>query len=273
VIGARQRAAAALARGDFQRAQTIEDRLAVLRLDDPEQRFTLARELASVGQLDAAVAQYEQALARSPQGEQWAALAALHVRRDEAEAAIAAWERGFETNHDPRYLQRASKLLLERGEPARAFAEFERANSIETPSSMIEIRVANMARLMGQPEAQIRHLRAAIEFEPERQSFRIQLAWLLATCDVERLRNPEEAIGLAEVVVVETGRRDASALDVLAAALASAGRFDDAVRVGAEADDLALRDDETELAAVIRERLAVYRSGRAWVEATAKANG
>jgi tetratricopeptide (TPR) repeat protein len=273
VTGARQRVVAALERGDLRGAELIQDRLALLRLDDPEQRFTLARVLISAGQLDEAVAQYERALARSPQGEQWAALAALHIRRDEPEAAISAWERGFEVNHDPRYLHRASKLLLKRGEPERAYAQFERAESIEPPSAMIEVRLFNMARLMGLPEHQIRHLRAAIEFEPARPSFREQLAWLLATCDDPRLRNSGEAVRLAEALAVETGRRDASVLDVLAAALASGDRFDAAVLVAAEADDLASRHGENALAAAIRERLALYRSGHAYVEASAKANG
>ena len=55
----------------------------------------------------------------------------------------------------------------QRGEPERALAEFARANSIEPPSSMIEARIANMARLMGLPDQQILHLRAAIELEPD----------------------------------------------------------------------------------------------------------
>ena len=123
------------------------------------------------------------------------------------------------------------------------------------------------------PDQQIFHLRAAIELEPTRQSLRMQLAWLLATCDDPRLRNPTDAVGLAEALVVETARRDANALDALAAALASAGRFDDAVRVGAEADDLALRANDAQLAAAIRERLALYRSGRPYVETNASVNG
>jgi tetratricopeptide (TPR) repeat protein len=266
VLATRQRVDSAIERGDLTRAEAIQDRLAALHLDAPRQRFAIGQALIDAGRLDEAAAQIEIGLARSPQAEQWAVLAALHVRRDEPEAAIAAWERGFETNHDPRYLHRASKLLLARGEPERAFAEFERALSIEPPSSMIQARIADMARLMGLPGQQIRHLRAAIEFEPTRQSLRLQLAWLLATCEDRELRNTEEAVRLAEALVLETGRADASALDVLAAALAAGDRFDAAVLVAAEADDLASRRDENDLAASIRQRLALYRSGRAYVE-------
>ena len=266
VTGARQRVAAALERGDLARAEAIQDRLAVLRLDAPKQRYAVAQALIAAGRLDDAVAQLELALARSPQAEQWAVLAAVHVRRNDPEAAIAAWEHGFETNRDPRYLHRASKLLLARGEPERAFAEVERALSVAPPSAMIHARIANMARLMGLPKHQIRHLRAAIDFEPTRQSLRMQLAWVLAACDDPESRNTEEAVRLAEALVIETGRRDASVLDILAAALAAGDRFDAAVLVAAEADDLASRHDENELATSIRERLALYRSGRAYVQ-------
>ena len=173
---------------------------------------------------------------------------------------------GFETNHDPRYLHRASKLLFKRGEPERAFFEFERALSVDPPSAMIHARIANMAHLMGLPKEQIRHLRAAIDFEPTRQSLRLQLAWALATCEDPKSRNSEEAVRLAEALVIETGRRDVGVLDTLAASLAAGDRFDAAVLVAAEAADMASRNDENELAESIRERLALYRDGRAYVQ-------
>ena len=273
VTGARQRVAAALERGDLARAAAIQDWLAVLRLDAPEQRYPIAHALLAAGRLDDAVAQFERALARSPQGEQWAALAMVHVLRNDPEAAIAAWEHGFETNHDPRYLHRASKLLLKRGEPERAFAQFERALLVDPPSAMIHARIANMARVMGLPKHQIRHLRAAIDFEPTRASLRMQLAWVLATSPDPESRNSEEAVRLAEALVIETGRRDPNALDILAAALAAGDRFDSAVLAAAEAEDLASRQDENELAASIHERLALYRSGRAYVQSGSDVRG
>ena len=217
--------------------------------------------------------QFEHALARSPQGEQWAALAAVHVKRGEPEAAIAAWERGFATNHDPRYLHRASKLLLARGEPERSLAQFARANSVEPPSSMIEARIANMARLMGPPESR------SVTCAPRSRSSRHGRASACSSPGCSRRATTRSCAtrrtpsGSPRRSSSQTDRRDAGALDVLAAALASGDRFDDAVRVGAEADDLALREDDTQLAAAIRERLVLYRAGHAYVEASAKANG
>jgi tetratricopeptide (TPR) repeat protein len=264
---ARNRSAAALARGDLTTAAAIQNRLAWLGLDDADQRYALARALVAGGRLDDAVTQYQRGLARSPRGEQWAALAAVQILRDEPEAAIEAWERGFETNRDPRYLHRASNLALARGEPERAFEFVERARSIDPPSVVVHAHLAAMAHDMGLPKQQIRHLRAALAFDPAQPGLRLKLAWLLATSEDPQLRDADEAVRLAEALAIETGRRDAAVLDVLAAALASDGRFDSAVLVAAEARDRAARDGLTALEAAIGERLALYRSGHPFLDA------
>jgi tetratricopeptide (TPR) repeat protein len=265
---ARSRSAAALERGDLTTVAAIQNRLAWLGLDDADQRYALGRALVAADRLDDAVIQYQRALHRSPRGEQWAALAAIQIRRGEPEAAIEAWEHGFETNRDPRYLHRASELSLERGEPQRAFEFVERARSLDPPSVVVHAQLAAMAHDMGLPKQQIHHLRAALAFDPAQSGLRLGLAWLLATSEDPRLRDATEAIRLAEALASESGRRDAVVLDVLAAALASDGRFDAAVLVAAEARDRAAQEGLSALEASIGERLALYRSGRPFLDST-----
>jgi tetratricopeptide (TPR) repeat protein len=166
-----------------------------------------------------------------------------------------------------RYLHRASRLLLERGERERAFGYFERALLVDPSSAMIHYRIATMAASMGLPQQQIRHLRAALAFEPTRPTLRALLAWVLATCPEAGLRDPLEAVRLAEPLVQESGRDDPELLDVLAAALAAAGRYDEAVLAAAEARDLAVRRGDQALAGALAERLALYRDGHPWLEA------
>jgi tetratricopeptide (TPR) repeat protein len=270
---ARSRTDAALARDDLATAAAIQDRLAWFGLDDGGRRYAIAHALLAEGRLDEAAAQFERGLARAPDGEQWAALAGVHVRRGDPEAAIRAWERGFETNRNPRYMHRASRLLIERGEPERAFACFVRAVLVEPPSAMLHARIANMARLMGLPVHEIEHLRAALVFEPGRPTLRHALAWRLATREAPPPRDAEEAVQLAEALVAESERRDASALDLLGAALAAAGRFDAALLAAAEAHDLAARTGDDALAASIQQRLALYRARRPFVQVGAAPPG
>jgi hypothetical protein len=161
---------------------------------------------------------------------------------------------------------------MKRGEPTRAFTYTERALLLDPPSAMIHARLANLARTMGLPEQQIRHLRASLSFE-QRLVERVQLAWVLATCEDARLRSPEEALQIAEAAAAETQHRDAAVLDVLAAARASAGLYDAAVLAGAEARDIAAREGDVKHGAEIAERLALYRDGRPYVEPAAQARG
>ena len=88
---------------------------------------------------------------------------------------------------------------------------------------------------------------------------RNQLAWMLATSGDPRVRQPEEAVGLAESLVRDGQKSDANSLDTLAAAYAAAGRFDEAIRIATQAGTLAQQRGETEIGDQIRSRLALYR--------------
>ena len=63
----------------------------------------------------------------------------------------------------------------------------------------------------------------------------IELARLLATCDVAELRDGPRAVSYAEKVVAVTDRKDPDALGALAAAYAETGQFDKAVATQKEA--------------------------------------
>lgn len=96
------------------------------------------------------------------------------------------------------------------------------------------------------------------------------LAWLLATCPDDGVRDGERALALAEQIVAAVPR-DAAYLSTLAAAYAEVGRFGDAVdaqqrAVGSLPPDHALHGAYVE-------RLRAYRDGRPWREATAAPAG
>lgn len=118
----------------------------------------------------------------------------------------------------------------------------------------------------------VRDYGKAIELKTDDPEVPARLAWLLSTTRDDSLRDGQRAVTLAEQardallaareadpnLAPAEGEPDedlAAALDVLAAALADVGRFDDAVAAQARAIDLApadLRDD-------MRERLAGYQ--------------
>ncbi len=111
----------------------------------------------------------------------------------------------------------------------------------------------------------LRELRASAALEPGDLTVANNLAWLLATAPDDRHRRPAEAVAHAQRARRIAGD-DPSVLDTLAAAQASARRFDQATATARRALELAEAGGQHELADGIRERLALYRARRPYVE-------
>jgi hypothetical protein len=89
----------------------------------------------------------------------------------------------------------------------------------------------------------------------------IDLAWLLAAAPDAALRNPNEALRLAVHANELAGSGDGEVLDVLAAAYAAVGLFDEAIDTAAAAlrvAPLSAKADD------LRGRLELYRQRKAY---------
>jgi Flp pilus assembly protein TadD len=106
--------------------------------------------------------------------------------------------------------------------------------------------------------------RSALAERPGWTAISNNLAWVLATTRDEGVRSPAEAIALAEASVA--GTQDPGLLDTLAAAYASAGRYEEAVLTQDRAAKGARSLGAEELAAELEARLALYRSGRPYFD-------
>lgn len=99
--------------------------------------------------------------------------------------------------------------------------------------------------------------------DPVRLRTLIPLALIYATHPDASLRDGPRAVVLAQQVVRLAGERDPQALDLLAAAQAETGRFEDAAATAARAAAEARAAGQMELAGRIESRLAAYRAGHA----------
>lgn len=70
----------------------------------------------------------------------------------------------------------------------------------------------------------------AVRLDPKNETGFMGLAWIWATCPKDDLRNARKAVEYGEKACELDGWKDARSLEVLAAAYAAAGRFDDAVK-------------------------------------------
>lgn len=115
---------------------------------------------------------------------------------------------------------------------------------------------------LGEFEAALNDYAEARKLDPNFVEPVRNMAWVLATCRDEKFRNPAKAVELAELAQTLAPAPSADGLDILAAAYAAAGRFDDAVSNAEKALELATADDK----AAIINRLEAYRRQEPHIE-------
>ena len=123
-------------------------------------------------------------------------------------------------------------------------------------------RLAGQLYAHGDVAGAVAVLRRAVDRVEDRTTVALELAWLLATVSDDALRDGAEAVQLARTVVDSSADPSPQSLDVLAAALAEAGRFAEAVASARRAVEAAEAAGDDELAALIGGRLALYRDGQ-----------
>lgn len=138
----------------------------------------------------------------------------------------------------------------------------EQLVALERDNPAVHALLANRLRRKNDRRAAIEHYRAALQLQPRLSVdsrswvWAQELAWLLATSPDDELRDGPEAVRWAELARDVALPDDQAASDTLAAALAAAGRFDEAVDVCRQALEM---PGVPESAAAIQRRLALYQ--------------
>jgi tetratricopeptide (TPR) repeat protein len=189
------------------------------------------------------------------------------------------------------YTNRAT-LFVQAGDIASAEKDYEQACQLDGKLVSARLGLARACHMTGRWDEALIHFTAAVELEPSNpgtlcsrgdlladmgqyaealasyaQAIEVKPsfghayrngAWLLATCPDEQFRDPENAVlGAKQALESEYGERHV-ALDTLAAALASAGQFDEAISTLEEAIELAPSAIRPEYVA----RVKLYETGQ-----------
>ncbi len=149
-------------------------------------------------------------------------------------------------------------LLFARGDRGGALREFSEAARRRPQDELMVFNHGYVLTLLGRVPEGLDRYRDALALRPEWDRPKMLLAWALATSPDERVRAPEEAVRLAEALNSESGGGVPRHVDVLAAALAAAGRFPEAERTAARAVVLAQRSGKPQVAATFEARRALY---------------
>jgi tetratricopeptide (TPR) repeat protein len=251
---------------DFRRKASTEDLAAYTKLlqsdpTNPLRHDAVASLSLDAGRLDEAIVHYQQSLRlnadSAPTHYNLGFAMSITGRRDEA---IAQFQEAVRI--DPDYAQAHNNLgalLQVAGHPDQAMAHYRRAVALRPDN--IEAR-ANLGQLLsnqGLVAEAADQFRAALLVNADHVPALTGLAWIRATAWDAGLRNAEEAVGLAERAAKGTHTRDVTVLDALAAAYASAGRYEDAVRVAQTGLEVAASAGQIPVASQFRQRLELYQ--------------
>ena len=292
---------AALARalfdqGDLDRAANCAASAVRLDASLADAHLVLGEVALRRGQLDAAGVHLRESLERAETASAHAALGVWRMRRNELEEARAELERALELQPD---LQRAhfdlGALLLNLGDREGAQREFQsllerNPDDVEANNALAALAIdqgrpadalpfldkalalkpdfvgalhnqAVAHQKLGNWSGAVAAYRRELAFAPVNPESAREYAWILATGPDVDVVDGEDAVKWASYAVQHMGPR---ALEVLAAAHARAGGFEEAIRLQTEA---IARAQSPAQRAQLEERLALFESGQPYTRA------
>ncbi|MCP4249057.1 MAG: hypothetical protein GY778_18590 [bacterium] len=171
----------------------------------------------------------------------------------------------------PANLLQLARRTLNHGQPTASSTFFAAClqSPIESERAAVLDDITRLGSALVQRdrfEQAVAVLRPALQHGPRHLELHNNLAWLLATCSVDEVRDGAEALALASTANEISGGRDPMILDTLAAAHAESGRFEDAVRIIEDAIQAARQRGEHEWVRQLVGRRDTYRAGEAFRE-------
>ena len=230
--------------------------------------YSLAYDLLQLQNFDQARAEFQQALALDPNyaTAQYGLGLALWAggKHDEAvqtfRDAIRRWPGDAEAYYN------LGAVLEQNGQIDEAFASYAKATEINPSYADAQLALGLIHARRGEPAAAIGRFRRVLQTNPSSVTAQTQLAWLLATSANASASDHQNALTIAEQLASE-GDQDAGVLDVLAAAQAANGQFDRAAATAERMVAALPTGTDPRTLAAARDRLGLYRSGRAYIAA------
>jgi Flp pilus assembly protein TadD len=252
------------------------------RLTEAVEQYRRAWEVA--GQLPGAALNYARGLwmlGQRPRAMQVLSEAIGRIPRDaELQALLGAMlVAAGQTAQGQQHLQRSMQLTPLRVNAHLNIARFARdvgalelqvehlsqASRLRPQDATIAAELALALTQLGRYPQAAAQTRAALALAPQSVGLLNNLAWILATAPQDATRNGAEAVRLAQQAVQLSDHQDPNTLDTLAVAYAEAGQFDQAIAT-AEAALRLIPDPQHPAAEQIRQRIALFRSGRPYRE-------
>jgi len=238
--------------GNYADALVYFTRAVQLNPDLAKARHNLGKALGIQGQFDEALSQFREAIRLDPDWpapmNDFAFLVAAHPElegRDVNEAIHFAGRACELTNYkNTAYLSTLAVTYSAASRFSEAARTLETALNLDPNSATLHNGLGNALLSQGKFKEAINQMKRALEIELNNPDAKNNMAWIFATCSDSNMRNPSEAIRLAQEACIATDYKQASKLDTLGAAFASAGRFDEAIETMQKALSLVDKNDK-----------------------------
>ena len=224
----------------------------------------LADSLAILGRIDEAIEHYNEALGIKPDltGVIFK-LAKLYKKLGKYNLAIENYNHLLELiGNNANILTELGVVLRDHDKIEEAIEKWKKALAIDPNNAFAHFNMALVMSNQNDYEQAIGHFNKALRSKPDFVTALNNLAWLLATIEDDKFRDPQKAINLSKKACELTNYKQPAILNTLAAAYAAAGKFPEAVINAEKALKLAEAAGQEQLAERIRNHLQSYKAGK-----------
>ncbi len=233
----------------------------LLKIDAPATEYyrvvNVASELVKKGEYEAAIAQWNKAIALSP-SEALAHfnLANALVAIGKGTEAIPHYEKALELSpgHSEAH-NNLGNILLAAKKPNEALPHFEKAVELNPENVNARSNLGSMLAQQGKIAEAIPHLQKAVDLNPGSADARNNLGVALAMTG-----KFDAGIAALEEAVKLSGGREPAILDVLSAVYAEAGHYKEAAKIARRALSIAVQRNNRGMAEALKARITAYEA-------------
>jgi len=240
----------------------------------PAKRYLLQAILKQIkGNLDGAIDDYTRAIEIDPNyRDAYINRARVRNTKGDFDGSIADYTKVIELKPDyvdayiglaAAYFNRGTAKNV-KGDYDGAIADYDKASALNPSYAKTYNRRGYAKCEKGDFDGAIADYTKTIKLDPNFFTAYNGLAWILATCPEDNIRNGQQAVEYATKACDLTQWKNTNCLDTLAAADAETGKFDDAVKWESKYLESGLAKDDADQA---RQRLSLYEQKKPYHEA------
>jgi protein O-mannosyl-transferase len=258
--------AALLQKGDVNEAAIEFERTVELQPEDDQAHYNLGITLRQRGQWEDAILEFQKAVAIRPDfAEAQNNLGNCLLQTGRADEAVAPLKKALALHPDygPAHYN-LGNAFLRKGQTDEAVTEFQKLLAIQPESPQGFDSLGNALLQKGSVDEAVLQFQKALAIQPgfvDARKSLARIAWRMATSPDPSQRNGSRAIELARQAEQLAGDSDPTTTAILAAACAEAGDLNRAVLSAQRAIELATRQGNTAMVAVIQSQLKCYQAG------------